>query len=57
MGGCKRAGGTPLGSRDKPTLRNGRRSVWACGVWGGFAGEAAVLQREFLLVPITQRLR
>ncbi len=39
MSGRKRAGGTPLASRDKPALRNGR--------WG-VAGEAAVVLREFL---------
>jgi len=50
MSGCKKAGGTPA-------LRNGGWGVGACGVWGGFAGEAGVLLREFLFVLITQRLR
>ena len=55
MIGCKRAGETPLASRDKPALRNGSCIASAWGVWDRIAGEAAIPLLEFLSVPITQR--
>src|ERR1700751_3762869 len=55
MIGCKRAGETPLASRDKPALRNGSWIVSARGVWDRIAGEGAIPLLEFLSASITQR--
>ena len=48
MMGCKRAGETPLASRDKPALRIGSWNFRACGVWSRFASEAAIRPRIFV---------